>query len=299
MSCRLGIATGVAALMILGAVHARAADPQDGMEKRVLVGPDFAKQWSAAESKVEAADAPGRGGQRALHWHITVDHFAGEPNYPIGWPRISLALREGARDWSGWDYLQMSIYTDTSREALPREPVGLAIQAPDKRSAWNRPLDELAKGKWAQVRIPLSQVPRHSDVRQIQLHISESKYKHQDQLDFYIDEIALLRYARPTLLDVAAESAVMFADAKQLAVRFNLVGVKADEAKEVTCELRRGGKAVAKISAKAARGTQRVAFDLPAKLAAGDYEVMASVGGGAEGAPIQVRLVESPWQTAE
>ena len=37
-----------------------------------------------------------------------------------------------ARDWSGWDYLQLWVYTDTTRTALPRDPVGLTLHTPDK-----------------------------------------------------------------------------------------------------------------------------------------------------------------------
>ena len=98
-----------------------------GIERRALFGPESAPKWSAAESTVESSTAQTRGGRPALHWHISVDHFAGEAKYPIGWPRMSYAWRDAAkRDWSGWDYLQLWVYSGTSRAALPREPVGMA-----------------------------------------------------------------------------------------------------------------------------------------------------------------------------
>ncbi len=161
-------------------------------------------------------------------------------------------------------------------------------------------MTELKKGQWVQIRIPLSEVPRRQDVRGIQLHISEANYKHLDELDFYIDEIALLRYARPTLLAFAAESAVVFTDAKQIPVRFDLAGVKPDESAQVVCEIRKGEKVVASTSAKAMRGPQRRALDLSrTKLQAGEYDIVVRVVGGAETAPARVRLVESPWNIAQ
>lgn len=268
------------------------------MEKRTIFGPSSAQLWSAVESTLEFSTNRTKTQQPVLRWHILVDHFAGEAKYPIGWPRISVPLREAtARNWSGWDYLQMWIYTDTSRPALPRDPVGMSLHTPDKEGAYHRSLAELKKGEWVQIRIPLSQLPRHDDVRLMQFHISESQYRHQDQLDFYFDEITLLRYAQPTLLEFASENAVVFADVKQAAVRFNLAGVKSSESVEVVCELRQTGKALAQTSARAGRGPQRFVLDLSrAQLTTGDYELVAHAVGGADTAATKVRLVESPWK---
>jgi hypothetical protein len=278
---------------------AAAAEP--AMESRTLFGADSARRWSAAESTIESSTTRTRAGQPVLHWHVTVDHFAGEAKYPIGWPRISLDLKTPAeRDWSGWDYLQMWVYTDTTRERLPRDPAGLSLHNPDRQGAFGLPLDQLRKGQWVQIRIPLADVPRHNDVRLIQFHISESSYKHQDQLDFYFDDVALLRYAGPTPLDFAPESAVIFADARQLAVQFNLAGVKPDQTVEMACELRQAEKVVARAVVQAIRGPQRVSLDLgPAGLRPGEYEVSVRPAGAAEAATARVRLVESPWQPRE
>jgi hypothetical protein len=288
---------GTAAVLVAALLGTHAAGAEPPLEKRIVFGPESAPQWSAPESAVEAAAEPSRSGSPVLHWHITVDHFAGEPKYPIGWPRANCALRDAAaRDWSDWDYFEFWVFTDTTRAALPRDPVGLALHTPDKQDAYTRPLSELKKGEWVQVRIPLSQIPRREDVRLMQVHISESNYRHQDQLDFYFDEIALLRYAQPTLLDLAAESEVMFADLQQLAVKFQLAGVKAEDRVEVACELRRDGSVVARMAASCGRGPQRMTIDLSRdQLAPGDYDVMARAPGGAEAAA-PVRLVESPWK---
>ena len=271
------------------------------MEKRVVFGPESAKQWSAAESSLEASTRRTRTGQPALHWHITVDHFGGEAKYPVGWPRINCALREPAlRDWSDWDYLQFWVYTDTSRATLPREPVGLILHTPDKEGAYHRPLPELKKGVWVQIRLPLSEVPRRHEVRLMQFHISDSNYRHQDELDLYFEEIALLRYAQPTLLEFTPENTVMFADANVVPVRFNLAGLKPGENAEVTCVLRQEAKVVAETKVKAGRGPQRMALKLGGtKMRAGDYEVQARVADRTQAAAVRVRLVESPWPGKE
>lgn len=293
---RFGVIPFVAAVAWLAS--AARPEPPGPLETRVLVGPDSATKWSAAESTMAASKAHVRAGCASLHWHVTVDHFAGEAKYPIGWPRVSYAFRDAAeRNWSGWDYLEMWVYTETSRAALPREPVGLALHAPDKAAAWSRDLGDLIKGQWVRVRIPLTGVPRHDDVRLIQFHISESRYKHGDTLDLYIDGLALLRYARPTILDFAAREGAIFSDARGVTAGFNLAGVKPGEAANVTLEFRRAGKVIAGAAHRAGRGPQALALGLAGKnLEDGDYELSAQVEGSTEPVKTTLRVVASPWK---
>lgn len=284
-------------LLILAWPAALSAAP-GAMGRRVLFEGDSAKSWSAAECTIESSTARTRTGKATWHWHVMVDYFAGEPNYPVGWPRVSHSVGAGAgRDWSGWDFLQMWIYSDTSRATLPKEPAGLTLQIPDSHSTYERPLSELKKGEWVEIKIPLAQLPRKDDARLIQFHISESNYRHQDELDFYIDDLALLRYAEPTLLEFAAESAVMFADAKGVPVRFNLAGVKPDAPVEIACEMRHGGRVAARAAVNATRGPQRVVLDLERqRVEPGEYELVARATGSEQTATARVRLVESPWR---
>jgi len=280
--------------------HALFTDP-GFMETRIVFDSESAIGWSTAESTLESSIRRTRHGAPALHWHVTVDHFTGEPNYPIGWPRITTTLREpSSRDWSGWDYLQFWVYTETTRETLPHEPMGLTLYTPDKEGAFNRSLDELKAGAWVQVRIPLSDVPRHHDVRLVQFHIAESKYRHRDELDFYFDQIALLRYTQPTLLEFAPENEVLVADAKSVALRFNLAGLKPAVTVDVSCVLKLGERVVAQTKVKAARGPQRVAFDLAgAAIEPATYQIEARAAGGTETSRATVRFVESPWKRKE
>ena len=82
------------------------------MEKQLLFGGASAKGWSPAESTVEVSTAHVKVNPTALRWHVTVDYYAGEAKYPIGWPRFGRAIPEGpARDWSAWDYLHFWVYT--------------------------------------------------------------------------------------------------------------------------------------------------------------------------------------------
>lgn len=279
-------------------LQAQTAPPAASLERRVLCSRESAGQWAAAESTIDSSTAHTKTASQSLHWHITVDYFGGEAKYPIGWPRVHWAISDpAARNWSQWDFLNLRVYTDTSRETLPSEPVGLTLYTPDKAGAYNRPLVELMKGQWVDIRIPLAQVPRPQDVRLMQLHISESKYRHEDRLDLYFDEIALLRYAEPTLVDFAPESAVMFSDARYIPVRLQLLGVKPDSHTRITCDLSRDGRVAAQAVATATRGVQRVVLDVGREpLTPGMYELTARLPGAEHSARSQVRIIESPWK---
>ena len=110
----------------------------------------------------------------------------------------------------------------------------------------------------------------------------------------------LLRYAAPTLLDFAPESAVMFADAARIPVRFQLAGVVPAAGVTVVCELRRAGQIVARAEVVAGRGSQRTLLDVRgARLSPGEYELLARATGGTAAAVAKVRLVDSPWSGKE
>ena len=131
------------------------------MEKQLLFGGASTKGWSPAESTVEVSTAHVKVNPTALYWHVTVDYYGGEKNYPIGWPRFSHALPEGpTRDWSAWDFVHMWIYTTASRATLPKEPVGLGIQAASKSSGLSMILSELKLGQWVEINIPISKIPQ-------------------------------------------------------------------------------------------------------------------------------------------
>lgn len=299
MSLSLRLRAVVPLCCVFLVVAGRASE--EAFEKSLLFSGEVPSRWSAAES------AMGRSSQRAkvsdgsLHWHVTVDYETGEVNYPIGWPRVSHAIAEGNRDWSGWEFLRMWVYADSSREALPRDPVGLGLHTPDKASAFHRPLSELRKGEWTEVVVPIAQLPAAgADVRQIQFHISESNYRHGDTLDIYIDDLCLARHAAPLLSDFSAECRVMFSDACELAVRFGVMGVKQNEQVEVACELRREGEPAARGAWKVPRGPQRCVLKLGGeRLAPGEYELVARLGGSGEPVTAPVRVVESPWVRSE
>jgi hypothetical protein len=154
----------------------------------------------------------------------------------------------------------------------------------------------LRKNEWVEITVPLDRVPRCQDVRLIQFYLSESRYQHKDELDLYIDDLCLMRYAKPALLEFAAERAVLYADEKQIPVHFQLLGVKPGETQDVSIELRREGRVAGHTTVHAGRGAHRALLETSGRLEPGIYDLSARVAGSVEVSAPQVRLVESPWK---
>lgn len=283
----------VAACRLLGS-----STPADTVERRPLFTAEEVRLWSPAESKVQVSTAVTRDATASLQWQVIVDYETGEPKYPIGWPRVSRTLPAGPlRDWSDWDYLHCWVFVATSRETLPAIPAGLGLHTPDRASAFQRTLSELKAREWVELKLPIAQIPRHQDVRQIQFHIAELNYRDGDRLDFYFSDLALIRNAAPTMLEFVAESAVIFADARQIPLRLHLAGVAAEAQVQVSVELRRGSHVATRRTFAASRGVQRLWFELePPTVAPGDYELHAEISAPPSAATARVRVVQSPWQ---
>ncbi len=284
-----------ALLVLCGTFTLHADEPK--MERRVIADGATAKTWSQSEATMDSSTGIVKTGGPSLHWHVTVDHTAGEPKYPIGWPRVGLPLKGDVRNWSGWDFLHFWIHVSTSRKELPRVPAVLNIlQGTGKTAPYTIILSDLKKDQWLEVRVPISKLSQAGDVHMLQFNIAEDQYHHQDTLDFHIDDLALLRYATPTLVDFAAVNTVMFSDARVVPASFSLSGVKAGEPRRVTLQLKQAGDIVASGEFQVGRGAHRLALDLAkAALKSGDYELTGSVEGGAA-VRSPVRVVASPWQ---
>jgi hypothetical protein len=266
-------------------------DPLAGHEFRELVLADGSdpEAWVPAECEITSSEEHAREGASVL-FHVPVDHFAGEIKYPIGWPRMYLPFAED------FDFLSMWVYTDTSREKLPRTALGFAILCPDRNSQWTRTLNEVEKGEWVRVVVPLSLVPDLTNCTSIKFHISESNYQHEDIVDFYVDDVKLLAYAEPTILELTPLTGLMYADATSLRVQVRVAGLADDIAADMTCVLKRDGQTLAEENLAVTRGAQSLLMTLgSSQLAPGECTLEATIAGG-HTVTQTIRIVASPWE---
>ena len=252
--------------------------------------------WEPAEATVTASDKHARRGPTALLLHIPVDWKTGEPNYPVGWPRMKRQFPAGVTDWSAWDYLELSVYAESSRASLPAMPLGLEVYGGGSRADYERPLSELKLGHWTDYRLPINSLPSANPRTAMQFYISESDYRDGDVLDFWIDGISLVRYVTPTLIASRPTEQVLFSDSRYLLVDVDMMGAKPGEQAGVAWMLTRAGETAAQGRLSVCRGKSRLALPLPAQvLAPGHYQLVLKCQGESP-PPYPLTVASSPWQ---
>lgn len=285
------------AVTAAGGSDTAAAVRREGAMQRLNLPLERAVSNSYAAESAVRLEPIVAGGPTALHWSVVVDHFAGEPAYPVGWPRFGVRLPDEWRDWSAWERLFLRWRVESSRERLPADAIGFQVHAPDKSSShleWLRPPSGAGWDDW---RLDLERLTDTSRVTQMQWHISESAYRHGDRLDVWIAEIALERFAAPTVVEVRPECAHAWADTRAIGVIVRLGGVQPGATVTAICEVARGGRALASRRAPLGRGLHRLSVPAPAGgLGEGAAEVIARIADGPTAATARVVFVASPWE---
>ena len=102
----------------------------DDVERLVLIDGKTVNGWEAVESTLTPAVIQGT---NALLFSVPVDWSTGEPNYPIGWPRIQMSLPAEMSDWRKWEQMRLRVYALTTRDPLPYRPLGVTVSSADKQ----------------------------------------------------------------------------------------------------------------------------------------------------------------------
>ena len=283
------------ALLVAAIAPAAAQTDEPPMEELMIADGDSGSVWTPAEATMEPDDVHARAG-RAMHFHIDVNHSTGQPDYPIGWPRAYTTIPEGQRDWTDWDFIDFWLYADTSREGLPGSPLGFIVRCPDKANSFSATLSQADKGEWVHFRFPISALPSAADCTAIQFFISESNYRDGDVLDFWIDDLKLLRYAEPTIIRLQPLNQVLYADQPVLRVAVEMTGLEDAATAQVEVALVRDDETVQQASAPLAAGVTTIPLSVEGGATAGEYQVQARVVGSDRTVTKTVRVVSSPWE---
>ncbi|MEW6358338.1 MAG: hypothetical protein AB1696_18540 [Planctomycetota bacterium] len=218
---------------------------------------DVADWYFAKEEDSTLAASPKRAkeGKSSGVFATHINHKGGEKNYPIGWPRTGKRMGDGLpTDWSNYDFFECWIYTETSRDALPGTPLTVSFSHSGQKNSTPFRLGEIKKDEWVKIEIPISKLKQSNDVQSIQFHMSESEYKHDDQVDFYIDDVVLTRFVDPTIVTFDVNKKLIYTSDPQMSASYSLSGYKGLDRAVVEMEIGRGLTApVAKGSAKAQR----------------------------------------------
>jgi hypothetical protein len=301
----------LAAAFTAGSVSATADETPYGKgqteankERLVLDDAEDVADWyngSPEETTISASDRHVKQGGRALLFANLVDHTKGEKNYPVGWPRTGKDLaRAKLTDWSGYDAFECSIYAETSREALPKKPLGVGFYHSGHKRSTHFPLGEVKKDAWAKIVIPVERLLDPKDVRRVQFNISESDYKHGDRVDFYVDDLVLVRFVQPAVAELNLGRKILFSHDRTLRAQYDLVGYKNLDTTKVELAIgRRGGVPAAKLTGAAARQDELV-LPIDEPLPPGTYQATLGLrdaqGRLIDRKQVEFRVIAGPFE---
>jgi hypothetical protein len=244
------------------------------LERLVIDDMEDISGWSSGtpvETTLSASDRHVPPGKHSLKFGNVVDHTRGEKGYPIGWPRTGKNLaRLKLTDWSEYDHFQCWIYVETSREALPANPLGIGFSHTGRRRSSSFALKEVQKDRWVKIVIPIAKLRDPKDVQSVQFNISEANYKHLDRVDFYIAEMVLTRYIDPTVAELSTDRRILYSSDRLVTAAYRLMGHRDVEHVRAEFAIGQGERVAAKTDAAAARQGE-LPLSLAQPLPAGVY----------------------------
>ncbi|MCC7495249.1 MAG: hypothetical protein IT204_23070 [Fimbriimonadaceae bacterium] len=261
----------------------------------VTVLPAFedAKLWYAAECSVSNAAPPGQPElTKAIHLAIPVDHTAGEPQYPIGWPRGGIAPAPAA-DWSGYDWLRFRAYCTSNREKLPHGGLGLILSMPDRGTEFHLPVP-LVKDGWCSVEVPIERLSNSRQIARLQFNISESQWAHGDRLDVWFADLQLVKVTAPAVLALRSLERVLSSDAGYVVLELQVAGLPPGELLPARLVARSAGKEVAAVALQVRRGLQRLTVKVP-PLPPGELTLTVQLPPGQDAASTTVTITRGPF----
>jgi len=255
-------------------------------------------RWHTAECTVSASSDRLARGRPTLHVHVPVDYYAGEKKYPIGWPRTWMQTSDPwEKDWTTFEHFEFMVYTRMSREKLPKTPITLIVYCPDRSRSWSRRLRELKLNAWVSFSLPISKMRYVDGVASVKFSVSESSYRHGDQLDFYIGGFRFVRSLECRLNTMRIKNAVVFQGQPTLDVEVDVLGVPKGISRAVPFTIRRGDTVIRRESLPVRRGSYAMAIDISElKLAPGTYTLAAFEGEKDKEKVGTFRVVGSPWK---
>ncbi|MBQ9754761.1 MAG: hypothetical protein IJV93_08435 [Lentisphaeria bacterium] len=168
------------ALAAAGSVSLSAAD---------LTNVATAKRWNPAECTVVQAG-------KAMTVNMPIDHKAGEKKYPIGWPRLYLEkITPAEKDWSKAKAVSFKIKLEFTGKTA-KYPVSFQVKTKGPKETKNATkfftIPGLVNNKTVTAVLPLKDVKNLDNVVCLGFNISESQYKHGENLKFTVSDFKLI-----------------------------------------------------------------------------------------------------------
>ena len=265
------------------------------VEYRALDGLSDPKRWSPSEC--EAAASPRTfWAHPALRMHIPVDFFAGEKQYPIGWPRMYLNLKADEQAWQLYDRFEFQLFTESSRTNLPKRPLMFHVYGPQEQKKLF-PLDLATLGTSAVFTVNIADLDITGRVARLGFNINEADYADKDVIDFHIGGFRLARATVAQVTELKAGTPALFRDSRVLPVELVVEGPPEKLASGLSFQLRKGDLVAFAQTLPVTRGRQTLYLPLAeANLDPGTYSLVVCPDSPDLRKEVSVTVTSSPWQ---
>ena len=250
-------------------------------------------QWQPTEA--EARSAGDVNGHPALTFHIDVDHHAGEPKYPIGWPRMYMR-KPNDIPWKDYDKFEFKIHTKASSNTIPARTFSLKFTGQPKTS-----IDigfspkQLKLNEWVPFSMPTNKIAEITTFASCVFFISESNYPDKEVLDFTFAEMRLVRSSYCKITEMQTQG-VRYTATPTLPVKLTVYGPASDGARGIPFQIACGDKVLRLETLPVVRGTQTLQMDISElNLANGDYTLTAFPDNPDRKLTVSFKVIDSPF----
>ena len=141
-------------------------------------------------------------GKRSLLFKIRVN-WTKRPNekYAKGWPMITRTF-DRPRDWSKFDAVRFWVFPDTTCSLSQERVLRAGFLTPESNTVphWYT-IPNLVPNQWNSITVPLIEVLDEPTVAGIRFYVAEGWYRDGDRIDFYLDDMRLVRYTKPRIFE--------------------------------------------------------------------------------------------------
>lgn len=286
----------LAAVLLLMLFSAAAAEKKDCLALDSLSDP---KRWGPAESTVSSASVAGK---KALQWNVPVDHFGGEKNYPIGWPRnyFTSFWRKPAvpANWRDWDCiefdLKMKLENDPQNQLAP---VTFSVRMGSQR--FGKTFNKLHDGKVHHITVRLSELADPARITMLGFSISERGYKHGAKLTLQAWNFRLTRSADCSVKKMKVLTPAITATDPSVKLQLLVTGPAGKVAQGVPFELTRlaDGKVLRREQLPVQRGDRELDIEISElDLKPGNYKLTIFPGQKGKSQSGSFKVLSSPYK---
>ena len=279
------------------------AVPAEKIESLPLDNFALPKRWAPAESTLSVSEFKFNNAP-TLKWVVPVDHYTGEPKYPVGWPRTYFSSFRKApavpADWRDWDFFEFDVKMTLENDPQNKScVVSVMASSADTPMRFYIQLKKLHDGKTHAVRIPVDKIGNPAKITSWGFSIAESNYKHGAKLTLLAGNFRLTRSSECWINAIKLLTPAITAADNAIKINLSVSGPAGDVARGVPFAIShaRSGRMLRKETLPVSRGEKDMEIEVDElKLAPGDYTLTAFPGDKAKSKSVTFKVVSSPYK---